>query len=202
LTSQSESATAMSNRWQVGVTRTLALKLAFSALSNLFLNESLPLLAELRVWIHTHALACLQSRGCQFQSFQLGIAQLTISIFLLLSTSSTSSSSSLRIMALLSSALLLGAGPWAIWVGFGPMDRDHLWMDLPGDVPWAQLSVALNLVMSAMALGLVGIELNSKEFSNNNKEKENNQIDNGVENSTKPSAARSHSPARSKSKNQ
>lgn len=184
------------------MTRTLALKLAIGGLGNLFLSESLPLFAQLKLWIHTHALACLQSRGCQFQSFQLGIAQLTICMFLLLSSSASTSSPSIRIVALLSSALLLAAGPWAIWIGFGPLDRDHLWMSPRGDVPWAALSVALNLVMSAMAFGLVGIELNSNfnqaDFNAQN-EKKNERNSSATETKT---AARSNSPARSKVKNQ
>lgn len=184
--------------WTVSVVRLLACKFAIDGIGNIFVDDSLPLLAQLRLWIPTSALGCLESRGCRFQSFQLGASQLLIAVLFVLVAASSGTLPIVRVATLVAGAALVAAVPWSIWNGNGPMDREHIWMSPPGDVPWAALQLATHLALVALALGAAFVEWRQLNAA------DSDSLQRGVAAKLSPNAiaveaatrARSRSPAR------
>lgn len=149
----------MSARFSSGAMRLLAAKFAIDGVGNIFIDESLPLLTQLRLWIHTSALGCLESRGCRFQSLQLGFSQVFIAlVFALVASSSSSTPPLVRLVLLLAGAVLVASVHWSIWIGVGPLDAAHVWMSPPGDLPWAAVQLAVHAVVVVLTLIAAGFE--------------------------------------------
>lgn len=89
--------------------------------------------------------------------YQLGVSQLVIAVLFVL-VASAGTLPVVRFATLLCGAALIAAVPFSIWTGNGPMDREHVWMTPPGDVPWAALQFGWHAALLAVTLLAAGFE--------------------------------------------